>query len=157
MTETTALLELEDVTKRYPAAADDADVLRGVSLRVERADSVAVVGPSGSGKSTLLNIIGALDQPTSGRVRLDSGSVSLDGLPGATTVTDAKGRGGTQGQDRGTRGTRGTGVTMTDAARPRPRREQVIFRSLRGLAEDSGKLIGSTEPAKENRDAIAFE
>ena len=83
MTTTTALLELEDVTKRYPTAEDGADVLRGVSLRVEHGDSVAVVGPSGSGKSTLLNIIGALDQATSGRVRLegqDLAGLSADAL-----------------------------------------------------------------------------
>ncbi len=67
------LLELTDVAKTYedPGGGPPTTVLRGVSLRVEAGESLAVVGPSGSGKSTLLNIIGALDRPTSGTVVLD--------------------------------------------------------------------------------------
>ncbi len=66
------LLELTDVTKRFdaPGAADALPVLNGISLKVARGESLAVVGPSGSGKSTLLHIIGTLDRPTTGRVSL---------------------------------------------------------------------------------------
>jgi putative ABC transport system ATP-binding protein len=64
------VLELHDVTKTYgtqpPVAA-----LRGVSLTVTQRELVAIVGPSGSGKTTLLHIIGTLDLPTSGTVRID--------------------------------------------------------------------------------------
>jgi putative ABC transport system ATP-binding protein len=62
-------LELIDVVKEYPGDPP-VRALHGVSLRVERGEFVAIVGRSGSGKSTLLNIIGTLDRPTSGAVRV---------------------------------------------------------------------------------------
>ena len=67
------MLELIDVFKEYPApgGGEGLKVLSGVSLKVEKGQSIAVVGPSGSGKSTLLNIIGCLDRPTSGKVLID--------------------------------------------------------------------------------------
>ncbi len=66
------LLELTDVCKTYQQARDDqVAVLSNISLTVKSGQAIAIVGPSGSGKSTLLNLIGALDRPTSGTVRLD--------------------------------------------------------------------------------------
>ena len=66
------VLKLEDVHKQYESADHDpVPVLRGISLIVQRCDSLAIVGPSGSGKSTLLNILGSLDSPTRGSIRLD--------------------------------------------------------------------------------------
>lgn len=69
MTDTT-VLELEHVTKEYGEQAP-VHALRGVSFSVRRGEMVAIVGQSGSGKSTLLHIMGTLDQPTSGVVRID--------------------------------------------------------------------------------------
>ncbi|MDP6636197.1 MAG: ABC transporter ATP-binding protein [Phycisphaerae bacterium] len=65
------LLELTGVSKTYSQARDSAAaVLDDISLTIPAGQAVAIVGPSGSGKSTLLNLIGALDRPTSGTVRL---------------------------------------------------------------------------------------
>ncbi|GLW64144.1 peptide ABC transporter ATP-binding protein [Actinomadura rubrobrunea] len=61
------IVELEGVTKEYPGGVT---ALRGVDLVIERGELTAIVGPSGSGKSTLLHIIGTLDRPTAGRVRI---------------------------------------------------------------------------------------
>jgi putative ABC transport system ATP-binding protein len=63
------VVELRDVTKRYPGSPP-VDSLRHVNLRVDAGELVAILGPSGSGKTTLLHIVGTLDRPTSGTVRL---------------------------------------------------------------------------------------
>jgi putative ABC transport system ATP-binding protein len=65
-----AIVSLRDVRRDYALGAERVHALQGVSLDVERADYVAIVGPSGCGKSTLLNLIGVIDQPTSGTVTI---------------------------------------------------------------------------------------
>ncbi|MBC8181443.1 ABC transporter ATP-binding protein [candidate division KSB1 bacterium] len=66
------LLELQNIKKQYdfPDNTTPVPILQNISLKVNKGESIAIVGPSGSGKSTLLNIIGALDAPTSGTVNL---------------------------------------------------------------------------------------
>src|SRR5215467_5818986 len=80
-----AVLEVDNVSKRYPGDPPVAP-LRGVSLTIEEGELLAIVGPSGSGKTTLLHVMGTLDRPTQGEVRVagqaasDLSDVELSGL-----------------------------------------------------------------------------
>ena len=71
-------IELDGITKYYKTPGTDIkrDVLDGISLTINSGDSIAIVGPSGSGKSTLLNIIGTLDEPSSGTVKFNGDEIN---------------------------------------------------------------------------------
>src|SRR5207245_1728847 len=64
-------LQIDQLCKDYPTRSGPLSVLRGVSLELNHGEALAIMGPSGSGKSTLLHILGTLDRPTSGAVRLE--------------------------------------------------------------------------------------
>jgi lipoprotein-releasing system ATP-binding protein len=65
------MLEVTEVSKSFATAGGGLPVLEGVSFTLEPGRRMAIMGPSGSGKSTLLSILGAIDEPTAGGVRLD--------------------------------------------------------------------------------------
>ncbi|HEY5218367.1 MAG TPA: ABC transporter ATP-binding protein [Gemmatimonadaceae bacterium] len=76
--DTGPVIKVENLKKRYITGKQEVHALRGVSLTVERGEMIAIMGASGSGKSTMMNIIGCLDQPTSGNYWLDG--VHVDNL-----------------------------------------------------------------------------
>jgi putative ABC transport system ATP-binding protein len=73
---TTPVVETKNLKKTYVLGEVPVNALRGVNLKVEKGDFLAILGPSGSGKSTLLNMIGALDKPTNGNVFIEGTDVS---------------------------------------------------------------------------------
>jgi putative ABC transport system ATP-binding protein len=74
--DTVPVIQFDDVSKVYPLRAGDVVALDHVSFLVERGEFISIMGPSGSGKSTLLNLIGCLDRPTSGDIRISGISIS---------------------------------------------------------------------------------
>ena len=70
------LIQIDDVHKYYDLGETKVHALRGVNVRIERGEFVAIMGASGSGKSTFMNILGCLDKPTSGRYLLENIAVS---------------------------------------------------------------------------------
>src|SRR5215469_17061014 len=77
------LVVLEDVHLTLGSAAGPVNILRGVSLEIAAGERVSLLGPSGSGKSTVMMVIGGLERPSAGRVRIagtDFGSLDEDRL-----------------------------------------------------------------------------
>jgi putative ABC transport system ATP-binding protein len=70
------VIQLENVTKVYKVGQVDTPALRGLTLSIEEGEFTAIVGPSGSGKTTVLQMIGCLDRPTSGSVRVKGRDVT---------------------------------------------------------------------------------
>ena len=82
---TATMIELDRVTRRF-AGKRDVVALDALSVAIPRGELVSIIGPSGSGKSTLLNLVGGLDRPTSGEVRVDGEALSGLGDEALTRV-----------------------------------------------------------------------
>jgi putative ABC transport system ATP-binding protein len=83
---TDTIIELSKVTRVYRQGRVDVPALRGLDLSVRAGEFLALSGPSGSGKTTTLNLIGALDKPTSGSVRLEGQDLALLGARALSRV-----------------------------------------------------------------------
>ncbi|MCX8159905.1 MAG: ABC transporter ATP-binding protein [Candidatus Saccharicenans sp.] len=79
MKATPAIIEAENIKKIYKRGAEEIAAINGLSVAVNRGDFIAFVGPSGSGKTTLLNLLGCLDNPTSGKLTVNGRTVHQDG------------------------------------------------------------------------------
>jgi putative ABC transport system ATP-binding protein len=66
------MIELQSITRTYDTGSEQVHALKGVSLKINRGEYVAIMGASGSGKSTMMSIVGCLDKPTSGIYRFDN-------------------------------------------------------------------------------------
>jgi len=76
-----ALVQIRDVHKNFTRGSERIEVLKGVSLDIPKGDYLSLMGPSGSGKTTLLNLMGGLDTPTDGEVKVDG--LQISGLRGS--------------------------------------------------------------------------
>ena len=70
------IIEIKDLKKDYALGKTTVNAVRGVDLEIEKGDFLSIVGPSGSGKTTVLNIIGCIDHPTSGSIKINAQEVS---------------------------------------------------------------------------------
>jgi putative ABC transport system ATP-binding protein len=84
------MIQMRSIVKRYGEGETAVEALRGIDLTIEAGEFVAIVGPSGCGKSTLMNIMGCLDQPTSGEYLLDGQDVSTLADEELSRVRNAK-------------------------------------------------------------------
>jgi putative ABC transport system ATP-binding protein len=76
-----AIVKLQDVHKKYPLGKTEVHAVKGISFSIEEGDFISIAGPSGSGKSTILNMIGCIDTPTQGTVRIgETSTVELNDI-----------------------------------------------------------------------------
>jgi putative ABC transport system ATP-binding protein len=159
LTDSGAVIRVEDVHKYYDLGESRVHALRGVSLEVPRGGFVAIMGASGSGKSTLMNILGCLDRPTAGRYLLDGIDVSSLDKRALAAIRNSKLGFVFQGFNLLARTTALENVQlptlyarMSKAERAQKARDAL---ALVGLAERSGHFPSQLSGGQQQRVAIA--
>ncbi len=153
------LVEVKDLRKTFARGGEKIDVLQGLNLDVAKGDFLALMGPSGSGKSTLLNLIGGLDSPTGGSIRV--GNERIDKLSGgALTAWRARHIGFVFQMYNllpGLNAERNVELPLllTDLARARRKQQVEIALSLVGLSERAKHLPRQLSGGQEQRVGIA--
>jgi putative ABC transport system ATP-binding protein len=71
-----AFIEVRDLRKTYSSSAQEVEILKGINLDIQKGEFVSLMGPSGAGKSTFLQLLGALDRPSQGEIRIDAREIS---------------------------------------------------------------------------------
>lgn len=72
-----SVIQVENMTKSFKIGSEQVDVLKGINLSIEKGEFVSIMGPSGSGKSTLLYLMGGLDKPSSGQIKIKGKEISI--------------------------------------------------------------------------------
>ncbi len=70
-----SFIEVRELRKTYTSSAQDVEILKGINLDIAKGEFVSLMGPSGAGKSTFLQLLGALDRPTGGEIRIDGKAI----------------------------------------------------------------------------------
>ena len=83
-------VQVHDLKRVFKLGDTDVHALRGIDLEIKKGEFIVVLGPSGSGKTTLLNMIGGIDKPTNGDIRVDTESISEYSLSNLSTYRRKK-------------------------------------------------------------------
>ncbi len=154
-----ALIEARGLTKAYAMGGQTVHALRGITLDIEAGDFVAIMGASGSGKSTLMNILGCLDQPTTGEYRLAGEAVQ--GMSPDQLASIRNRRIGFVFQQFNllprTSALENVELPMVYAGVPAPERQARALEALRlvGLGERTGHTPAALSGGQQQRVAIA--
>ncbi len=154
-----AVIEVEDVRKDYDLGESRVHALRGVTVRIERGEFVAVMGASGSGKSTFMNILGCLDRPSSGRYLLEGTDVASHDKRALALIRNRKIGFVFQGFNLLARTTAAENVELptlyTKLDRPERERRAREALALVGLAERANHVPSQMSGGQQQRVAIA--